>query len=141
MKWNFILYILIFNLTHCPLIDPFHIKMGRVSGEEAKLILRERLSSFFIKDISDNNTDAILGDFLMPNLARIEDDGIYSRREVENCATRIFLAGLAIDEPNIRANRSKRVGEALNPSDPNSRFLPPLLCNLRNFKGQWIDLN
>ncbi|MCX7999750.1 MAG: TIGR04452 family lipoprotein, partial [Leptospiraceae bacterium] len=88
--------------TNCPILNKVGLqKISRVKGTEAKQILRERLSSFYIKDISDENYEALGYDFLMPVLARINDNGIYRRRDVENCASRIFLAGLAIDEPSI----------------------------------------
>lgn len=115
--------------------------MNRVKGDEAKQILKERLSSFFIKDLSDGNGEALIGDFLIPVIARIKDDGIYSRRDVENCASRIFLAGLAIDEPNIRYNRTKPANAPPKASDPNARILPPLLCILKDYKNDLIDLD
>jgi small lipoprotein (TIGR04452 family) len=140
LKFFINIFIILFFIN-CPLTNLFFTKISRVRGTEAKQILKERLASFYIKDISDGNTEALVGDFLMPNLARIEDDGIYSRRDVESCATKIFLAGLAIDEPNITYNRNKKASEPLKPSDPNSRVLPPLLCSLPNYKGKLIDLD
>lgn len=127
--------------TNCPILNRVGLqKITRVKGSEAKQILRERLSSFYIKDISDENYEALGYDFLMPVLARINDNGIYRRRDVENCATRIFLAGLAIDEPSILYNRNKKTSDPKRPSDPMSRAVPPLLCNIPDVSGEWIDL-
>jgi small lipoprotein (TIGR04452 family) len=136
------LLIILVVFTHCPILNKVGLqKISRVKGTEAKQILRERLSSFYIKDISDGNAEALAGDFLTPTLARIEDDGIYRRRDVENCASKIFLAALAIDEPNISYNRTKKRTDPLKPSDPNSRILPPVLCSIPNLSGEWVDLD
>lgn len=128
--------------TNCPILNKVGLqKISRVKGTEAKQILRERLASFYIKDISDENGEALGYDFLMPVLARINDNGIYRRRDVENCASRIFLAGLAIDEPNITYNRTKKASDPKRPSDPMSRAIPPLLCSIPDMSGEWIDLD
>lgn len=136
----FIAGITIMLFTNCPILNKVGIqKISRVKGTEAKQILRERLSSFYIKDISDGNAEALGYDFLMPVFARINDNGIYRRRDVENCASRIFLAGLAIDEPSITYNRTKKASDPKRPSDPMSRAIPPLLCSIPDVSGEWID--
>ncbi|MDX1957919.1 MAG: TIGR04452 family lipoprotein, partial [Leptospiraceae bacterium] len=104
-------FIYLFNLLfllQCQLTNEFYLKPSRVRGKEAKEILQNRLASFFVKDITDSNSESLAADFLMPTLAKIQDDGIYKRRDVENCATRIFLIGIAIDQPSIVYNRTKR---------------------------------
>lgn len=127
--------------TNCPILNKVGLnKITRVKGTEAKQILQERLSSFYIKDISDNNYEALGYDFLIPVLARINENGLYRRRDVENCASRIFLAALAIDEPSITYNRTKKANEPKRPSDPMSRAVPPLLCSIPDVSGEWIDL-
>jgi small lipoprotein (TIGR04452 family) len=134
-----VLFYFIIFFTHCPITNKLYLKANRVTGIEAKLILQNRLSSFFIKDITDSNASSLAGDYLIPTLAGINDSGVYSRRDVESCATKIFLIGLTIDEPNITANRKKKATEQQLGSDPNSRFAPPLLCQLQNIDAI-IDL-
>ncbi len=136
----FLAWIILFFIN-CPILNKVGLqKISRVKGTEAKQILRERLSSFYIKDISDENYEALGYDFLIPVLARINDNGVYRRRDVENCASRIFLAALAIDEPSITYNRKKKASEPKSPSDPQSRAVPPLLCTIPDLSGEWIDL-
>ncbi len=130
-----ILIFTIFNFSFCPLTNKFFLKTNRVKGDEAKIILQERLSSFFVKDISEGNAESLAGDFLMPVLAKLDDTSVFSRRDVENCASRIFLIGIAIDQPNIIYNRTKRASDPIRKSDPNSRFLPPLFCTIQKFDG------
>ncbi|MDX1958394.1 MAG: hypothetical protein SFU98_07460, partial [Leptospiraceae bacterium] len=67
-------------------------------------------------------------------------DGIYKRRDVENCATRIFLIGIAIDQPSIVYNRTKRANQPTRGSDPRSRFVPPLFCSVKKVDST-IDLD
>jgi small lipoprotein (TIGR04452 family) len=131
--------IIILNFIHCPILNKFYTKPNRVRGTEAKQILQERLSSFYIKDISDSNQESLAADFLMPTIAKIQDEGIYSRRDVENCASRIFLIGIAIDAPSISYNRTKKASDPIRGSDPQSRTIPPLFCEIKNIDG-WIDL-
>ncbi|MCB1144403.1 MAG: TIGR04452 family lipoprotein [Leptospiraceae bacterium] len=136
---NLSILIILLGLVNCPLLNKITLKTNRITGTEAKSILRERLASFYIKDISDSNPSALAGDFLLPTLAGIEDAGVYKRRDVENCAQRIYLVGIAIDQPSITANRGKKANEPKLPGDPNARFLPPLLCKIDKV-DDWIDL-
>lgn len=115
----------------CPITNKFFLKPSRVKGIEAKEIITNRLSSLFVNDISTNSTASLAADFMITSLAGIQDEKIYSRRDVESCSTKIFLAAIAIDQPNIVANRNKRASDPLLTSDPNSRLFPPLLCQLK----------
>ncbi len=134
------LYISILYFLHCPLTNKFFLKPSRVKGSEAKLILNNRLASLFVNDISTRSNNSLANDFLMSTLAGIQDDNIYSRRDVESCATKIFLAALAIDQPSIIANRTKKASDPLRTSDPNSRLYPPVLCQLKAI-DKVIDLD
>lgn len=136
-----ILLILQLFVLHCPLTNRIVLKPGRVSGREAKEIIYNRISSFFIKDITDSNSTALLGDYLMPTLAGVKDTSIYRRRDIENCSTKIILTGIAIDWPSILANRTVRPGQPLQASDPNSRFIPPLFCQLEEVSQKLVDLD
>ncbi len=115
----------------CPITNKLFLKPSRVNGIEAKEIITNRLSSLFVNDISTNSTTSLAIDFVIPSLAGIQDEKIYSRREVESCATKIFLTAIAIDQPNITKNRTKRASDPLLTSDPNSRLIPPLICQLK----------
>jgi small lipoprotein (TIGR04452 family) len=126
-----IINILLCVILQCQITNTFYLKPSRVKGKDAKVILQNRLASFFVKDITDSNIESLKGDFLMPVIAKIEDDGIYRRREIENCATRIFLLGVAIDQPSIIYNRNKRASQPTRGSDPNSRIIPPLFCSIK----------
>lgn len=136
-----IIVILTSSYFGCPLTNVFSLKPKRVYGKEAKEIIYNRISSFFIKDITDGNINALIGDFLMPILAGIEDKSIYRRRDIENCSTRIILTAIAIDWPSILSNRTLRPNQPLNPSDPNSRYIPPLLCDIEKMDGKLIDID
>ncbi|HRG74013.1 MAG TPA: TIGR04452 family lipoprotein [Leptospiraceae bacterium] len=125
---------------HCPITNKLFIKPSKVKGGEAKEIIKNRLASFFVNDISTNSNNSLAADFIIPSLAGIQDDKIYSRRDVENCATKIFLAAIAIDLPNITANRNKKSSDPLRTSDPNSRLIPPILCQL-NAIDKIIDID
>lgn len=132
MKKNIFLFIfLILNIIHCPITNKIFLKTSRVTGTEAKEIINNRLSSFFVNDISTRSNDSLAADFMIPILAGIQDDKIYSRRDVENCSTKVFLAAIAIDQPNITANRTKKASDQLRTSDPRSRLYPPMLCQLK----------
>ena len=126
---------------NCPLTNKFTHKPGRVSGKEAKELIYNRTTSFFIKDITDSNSTALLGDFLMPVLAGVNDKSIYRRRDIESCSTKIILTGIAIDWQSILANRTVKPGQPLQSSDPNSRVFPPLFCQLEDVSGKFIDLD
>jgi len=93
-----------------------------IKGSEARDILKNRLAAFFVKDITDSNGTNVLLDLFIPALANIQDDRNYRRRDVEHCASLIYLVGLAIDQPRIAQRQS---------SDPASRFFPPVVCNLQ----------
>lgn len=134
-----ILFMILFQLN-CPITNKFILKPSRVKGTEAKYILQNRLASLFVNDISTSSNNSLAADFLMPAIAGIQDDKIYSRRDVESCATKIFLAAIAIDQPNISANRTKKSSDPLLTSDTNSRIYPPLLCNLRSI-DKLIDVD
>lgn len=140
MKKIFLLIYLILNIIHCPITNKIFLKTSRVKGAEAKEILNNRLSSFFVNDISTGSNDSLAADLLIPILAGIQDDKIYSRRDVESCSTKIFLAAIAIDQPNITANRTKKASDPLRTSDPRSRLYPPLLCQLKPI-DKIIDLD
>lgn len=118
-------------LLHCPITNKLFIKPANVKGAEAKEIIQNRIASFFVNDISTSSNNSLAADFLIPSLAGIQDDKIYSRRDVENCATKIFLAAIAIVQPNIIANRNKKSSDPLRTSNPNSRLAPPMLCQLK----------
>lgn len=128
---RFFLYISILYFVNCPLTNNFFLKPSRVKGNEAKLILNNRLASLFVNDISTGSKDSLAYDFLMSTLAGIQEDNVYSRRDVESCATKIFLAALAIDQPSIVANRTKKASDPFRTSNPNSRLYPPVLCQLK----------
>jgi small lipoprotein (TIGR04452 family) len=134
------LIILCLNFSHCPLTNNFFLKASRVNGKDAKAILQNRLASLYVNDISTNSGDSFAAALLIPNLAGIQEDKVYSRRDVESCATKIFLAAIAIDQPQISANRTKRASAPLLTSDPNSRLFPPLLCQLK-VADDLIDIN
>ncbi len=126
-----VLLIFILNFSHCPITNKIFLKPSRIKGSEAKLILNNRLSSLFVNDISTGSNDSLAYDFLISTLAGIQNDNVYSRRDVESCATKIFLAAVAIDQPSIVANRTKKAVDPLRTSDPNSRLYPPILCQLK----------
>lgn len=127
-----ILLLIIFHTINCPFTNKFLLKPSRVKGIEAKEILNNRLASLFVNDISTGSNTSLAYDFLIPTLAGIDENKIYKRQEVESCATRIFLAAIAIDQPNIMANRTKKTSDPVKTSDPNSRLFPPLICQLKN---------
>ncbi len=135
-----ILIILCLHFVHCPLTNKFLLKASRVNGKDAKAILENRLASIYVNDISTSSGDSFGAALLIPNLAGIQEDKVYSRRDVESCATKIFLAAIAIDQPQISANRTKRASAPLLKSDPRSRLLPPLLCQLKPI-DDLIDIN
>ncbi len=137
---RFFLYISILFFLHCPLTNKIFLKPSRVNGNEAKLILNNRLASLFVNDISTGSNNSLANDFLMSTLVGIQEDKVYSRRDVESCATKIFLAALAIDQPSIVANRTKKASDPLRTSDPNSRLYPPMLCQLKAI-DKLIDLD
>jgi small lipoprotein (TIGR04452 family) len=130
LKLLIVTIIIIIIFIGCPITNKFFLKPSRVKGIEAKQILNNRLASFFVKDISDSNGTSIAGDYLMPVIAGISDDSVYSRREIEHCASIILLAGIAIDRPQIATK---------SPSNPNSRYTPPTLCQLKPI-NDLIDL-
>ncbi|HMW03830.1 MAG TPA: TIGR04452 family lipoprotein [Leptospiraceae bacterium] len=134
------LFLLILTFHACPITNKFVLKPSRVKGTEAKEIIQNRLSSLFVNDISTGSNDSLVADFLIPTIAGINDTSIYSRRDVESCATKIFLGAIAIDQPNIIANRTKRASAPLLQSNPNSRLYPPILCQLKPI-DDWIDLD
>jgi small lipoprotein (TIGR04452 family) len=142
MKLKTQLVICLMSLFHtaCPITNKFYIKPSRVKGIEAKEIINNRLASIFINDLSTGSNSSLAVDFIIPNIAGIEEEKIYSRRDIENCATKIFLAAIAIDQPNIIANRNKKASDPIKTSDPNSRLYPPLLCKLKA-ENEIIDLD
>lgn len=115
-------------------------KTSRVTGEEAKDILKYRLASLYINDFSTQSSASLGADFIIPQLTGVQDGQIYRRRDVENCATRVFLAAVAIDQPAITANRTKKASDPVVQSDPNSRIFPPILCQLKPV-NDLIDLD
>lgn len=136
----FITYTILF-LAHCPIIYKITgPKTSRVTGQEARNILKYRLAALYINDFSTNSADSLNADFLIPQLAGLQDGQIYRRRDVESCATKTFLAAIAIDQPAIIRNRTKKASDPLVPSDPNSRLVPPLLCRLQPV-NDLIDLD
>ncbi len=133
------IFIILFLLIQCKITNEIYLKPSRIKGDEAKALLQNRLSSIYVNDISTGSNTSLGAAILIPALTGISDDKIYKRRDIENCATKIFLAAIAIDEPQIKANRTKRASDPLRTSDPNSRLIPPLLCQLKEVDA-WIDL-
>ena len=52
MKKIFFFSFLILNIIHCPITNKIFLKTSRVTGTEAKEIINNRVSIFFVNDIS-----------------------------------------------------------------------------------------
>jgi len=126
-----LMFALVLLMLHCPAVDKFGLNPSHIKGSEAKVILTERLSSLFFKDLGDGNNDAGGGDLIASNLAGINEGSYYRRRDVEHCATSIYMASLAI-------HRAKTIYTAKAPVE--ARTIPPLLCKLKPVTGL-IQLN
>lgn len=137
---TFLSIIIFLNLLHCPITNKIILNPSRVKGSEAKDIIKNRLSSLYVSDISTSSITSLGYDILIPTLTGIDDNKVYSRRDVENCSTKIFLTSIAIDQPNITANKTKKATDPFTQSDPNSRLYSPFVCQLES-KDKLIDLD
>lgn len=114
-------------LSGCGVFANVGLNPSTVSGDEARSILQDRLAGFFVKDISDQNATSLGLDFFIADLAQIKPGSNYWRRDVEHCASVIYLVALAIDQPQITARTA---------SSSDSRWPGPLLCSLKEV-GTW----